>query len=277
VTETSADRSVNDIEGRRVLSTVAADDVLAPVAAELQACAIAGCRIACWWRDDDAIADTPELRRLAATSEKLQLPLLLSVIPGQCETNLCEPLRGASGIAVAQHGFNHVNHEPAGELKSEFGPARPLSTVCAEICEGRERLHGIFGDGCLPIFVPPWNDLRRDAWEHLPGLTFRGLSGFGHAQHPDAAPGVALVNVHLEVTDWSARPVRLAPIEEIVEKTAALLRDRREGRSACDEPIGIMTHHRIMNEAAWECMDRLFSLLGAAAEWPSLPALFRLG
>jgi hypothetical protein len=89
VTKTSANRSVNDIEGRRVLSTVAADDVLAPVAAELQACAIAGCRIACWWRDDDAIADTPELRRLVATSEKLQLPVLLSVIPGQCEANLC--------------------------------------------------------------------------------------------------------------------------------------------------------------------------------------------
>jgi hypothetical protein len=253
-----------------------ADDVLAPIVAELEACEAANCRIHWWWRDDDAVSDSPQLRRLMVTRDKLQLPVLLSVIPKLCEPSLVDAMRHSPHFAIAQHGFAHVNYETHGRSKSEFGFARPLLNVCSEITAGRDRLRALFGDGYLPIFVPPWNDLRPDMWAQLPELAFRGLSCYGRRMSSEAAPGVMLANTHIEILNWGARPVQLITPTEITDKIVMELRCRRKGHSQGNEPIGILTHHRVMNGGAWDFMERLLSVIKASAKCVAPAEVFGL-
>src|SRR5579859_3936699 len=78
-----------------------------------------------WWRDDDAVVATPALDRLLALTEGV--PIALAVIPGQAGIGLAARLAGVPNVAVLQHGWQHVNHAPAEEKKSELGAHRSLS------------------------------------------------------------------------------------------------------------------------------------------------------
>ncbi|HEX2591264.1 MAG TPA: hypothetical protein VHL34_07195 [Rhizomicrobium sp.] len=46
-----------------------------------------------WWRDDDAIAETPRLHQLMTLSETLGIPVGLAVIPDQLKKSLAPVVR----------------------------------------------------------------------------------------------------------------------------------------------------------------------------------------
>src|SRR5205823_4246421 len=77
---------------------------------ELDAWAKAGKTAEIWWRDDDAIAATPALERLLELRQRHDLGLMLAVIPARAADSLVDRLAREPAVAVAQHGWAHLNH-----------------------------------------------------------------------------------------------------------------------------------------------------------------------
>src|SRR5438046_4651526 len=137
-----------------------------------------------WWRDDDAVAPTPELTALLQVAGAA--PVALAVIPAEASRELASFLDNAPQVAVLQHGWRHTNHAAAGAKRSEFPARRAEAAVVDELAEGRERLKTLFGPRALPVLVPPW---KRFAAEFVPvpaqiGVTARPSTSARH----DAAP-----------------------------------------------------------------------------------------
>src|SRR6185437_11578253 len=101
-----------------------------------------------WWRDDDAVAATPQLDRLLLLAGTV--PVALAVIPA-----LATALADAPRVAVLQHGWQHADRAEHGK-KSEYPEGRSAAVVGAEIGAGRARLKALFGPRASPVFVPPW-------------------------------------------------------------------------------------------------------------------------
>jgi hypothetical protein len=86
-----------------------------------------------WWRDDDAIAHTPQLDLLLKHAGSI--PLALAVIPGLATSDLADRLRDVSSAVVLQHGWRHANHATTG--RNEYPSSRTERDVSQELAEGR--------------------------------------------------------------------------------------------------------------------------------------------
>jgi hypothetical protein len=220
---------------------------------ELEAWGRAGDAATFWWRDDDAIAPTPQLDRLleqAAHAGARPLPLSLAVIPARATPALALRLAHCPHVAVLQHGYAHANHAPAGAKKMELGPHRPLETVLTELETGHRRLADLFGTRALPALVPPWNRIDAAVIQRLPEIGIAGLSTFGPRRASDAVPGIRQVNSHVDILDWRGT-------RGFIGEAAALdlvirhLAQRRQRRIDPSEPTGLLTHHLVHDEATW--------------------------
>jgi hypothetical protein len=80
--------------------------------------------------------------------------------------------------------------------------------------------------------------------------------------------------VHLDIFEW--RPVRRAL--EPAEAYAVLTTEMQRRLAGDPEPIGIMTHHLVHEEASWAFLDDLFGLIErhSAVVWSLHTALFSL-
>ncbi|MFN9789858.1 MAG: polysaccharide deacetylase [Holosporales bacterium] len=191
-----------------------------------------------WWRDDDAVRDTPALRRLLDLSAETKIPLLLAVIPQCMEASLIALVRQYPLVRVAQHGVSHHNHAPQGQKKQELVAGFDSALLTQE----KRRLEDAFGEQCRSILVPPWNRIDPALVEQLPGLGFNAWSSYAHREtdHP------------LPRRDCAADPIRWGindsrPFRGRYRTTAALLRALYQGW----KHIGILTHHQDMDEQAW--------------------------
>ena len=116
------------------------------------------CRV--FFRDDDAGWDDERLWALLDLFDRAGVPVDLAVIPAELRP-AADRGAGARGAAagcvhVHQHGFAHVNHEPAGR-KCEFGPARSAEPQAADIARGAGAARTPVGELVEPVFTPPWN------------------------------------------------------------------------------------------------------------------------
>src|SRR6185369_17023989 len=76
-----------------------------------------------------------------------------------------------------------------------------------------------------------------------------------------AAPGLLQVNVHVDIIDWRGGR-QFAGDAAVIGALVAAMRQRRGDRSSTGpEPIGLLTHHLVMDESAWVFMHRLFNQL----------------
>ena len=75
--------------------------------------------VALWWRDDDAVADTPALRRLL---EIATVPLALAVIPARLEPSLALLLQESANRQRAAARLRP--HQPRGRRGQEIGISR---------------------------------------------------------------------------------------------------------------------------------------------------------
>jgi hypothetical protein len=245
-----------------------------PLDRELARWHAAGRRIPLWWRDDDAIADTPPLDRLIAMAERAGLPLHLAVIPAHAETGLARRLAKAPGVVPIVHGWTHLSHSQPPDKKAEFGPARPLAQRLDDAARGLARMQDMFADRLAPIFVPPWNRIAPDMADALPGLGYRALSTYGPRPADGAAPGLDAINTHIDVIDW--RGTRsVVPPARLIGDLVDTLRARREGRTDASEPLGLLTHHLVHDPAIWDMTESLLARLirGPVIPWPGLNAL----
>ena len=223
-----------------------------------------------WLRDDDAVAPTAALERLLVLREEYQVPLTLAVVPAYVKEQLARRLAHEVGVNVAVHGWSHENHAAANEKKQELGPHRALNVMSAELGEGYRLLEKLFPDRFVPVLVPPWNRIDPLLLNELANLDFKALSVFGRPNEKFTAV-LPVINAHVDLMDWhGTRGCR--DHGQLVE---AIVRELRLRFRSHDEPVGILTHHLVHDESAWEFLRRLFAVVAAtpAGRWVSLREL----
>ncbi len=240
------------------------------VVAELALWREMGLVLPVWWRDDDATVPSPALDRLLALSAGFAVPLHLAVIPEPATQELVERLRGAAGVSVLPHGWKHANHAPPDQKKAEFGPHRPVTEMLEEIERGWRRIGGLFGAQALPVFTPPWNRIAPELVAGLPQAGLRGLSTFGRRNSSRAADGLWQVNTHIDPIAWHAGG-GLVDTAQLAGTILGELEDRRQGVADNTEPLGLLTHHLVQDEASWSFNAMWLDLLraSAVARWVS--------
>ncbi|WP_170604530.1 polysaccharide deacetylase family protein [Ruegeria arenilitoris] len=231
-----------------------------------------------WWRDDDAISVTDQLKTLTAISESLELPVHLAVIPQEARTSLVDFCADSPFLIPVVHGWAHQNHAPDVEKKSEFRLHRPMAEMVAEIKNGKNKLGNLFGDRLCPMFVPPWNRIAAETVQQLPILGFRFLSTATPRETRFIAPGLEQINTHIDPIDWHGTRSLIEP-DIIVGDVVSLLRDRREGLADNSEPLGVLTHHLVHDQAVWAFTRELIVRLleGPATVWADLETLNNQG
>jgi len=229
-----------------------------PVTRELAQWRAAGLGLPLWWRDDDAASATPELERLIALSEAVEVPVHLAVIPDMAEAGLATRLADAQCLIPVVHGWAHQNHAAADAKKAEFGAGR--GDVADEFQSGMDRLHTLFGDRLKPMFVPPWNRISPEYYPALVQAGFQILSTYTPRKHPQAAAGLQQINTHLDPIAWRKGKTLLDP-DQLVAQLAQLLLDRRTGVADNDEPLGLLTHHLVHDGDVWEFTRQLLTVL----------------
>ena len=216
-----------------------------------------------WWRDDDAIADTPALHRLMDLADTVSAPLTLAVIPG----NLTETLAPAimdRNVSVAVHGWTHTNHAPNDEKKAEFRDHRPHPEMIEELTRGKTILDSAFGTQSLPLFIPPWN--RVSANLPLADLGYRGISVYGKRELT-REHNLIRFDAHIDPIDWRGSRSAI-PMQQAVDSIAELV--------LSNAPIGLMTHHLVHDPAIWDLTETLVKrLTRAGATWTTAAALLQ--
>jgi hypothetical protein len=215
----------------------------------------AGREAVLWWRDDDAADVTPALDRLLDLQRDRDVPLALAVVPAHATAALAPRLGAAPGVDLLQHGYAHTNHAPAGDKKEELGTQRPSMVVLGELGTGWMALERWFGPRALPVLVPPWNRIAPGLVPALPEIGYRGLSTFGIRKRVSPVSGLLQVNTHIDLIDWKMR--RFAGAETLLAIFAQALAAAR----TTGEPIGLLSHHLAMDEAAWSFLQSFWGAL----------------
>ena len=241
------------------------------LARECDAWEAAGRPVELWWRDDDAVADTPALRRLLAQAGG---PIALAVIPARLEPSLPALLKGHGSVSVLQHGFDHRNRAPAGGKKSEFPAGRLWPEVAADLVHGRDRLAAAFGTQFVPVLTPPWNRIDNGHASRLSELGYRGLTTY-LARKSARSGGIAQVNTHVDIIDWHGTR-GFVGLPAALNLLVGHLRAKRTGEADAGEPTGVLTHHLVHDTETWDFLGEVLDWCAKRPniEWRSAADLF---
>lgn len=241
------------------------------LAAELDRWGEAGRQARLWWRDDDAVAPSARLDRLLALAG--DAPVALAVIPAAAEANLAATLEDHPTVAVVQHGWSHADRGDGGR-KSEYPAARPAAEVAAELEAGQARLTALFEERALPLLAPPWNRFADCLMPLLPAAGIAAVSQMAPRRGPKLPPALRAIDVHLDIVAWKAGGGFVGS-EKALARLVDELRERRGGSRAADEPVGLLTHHLVMDPASEEFVARLGEAVAGhpAARWAGLGEL----
>lgn len=210
-----------------------------------------------WWRDDDAIAETPALDQLLKLSENLECPVHLAVIPKPATSGLVAVCKDADHVVPVVHGWTHQSHAPTGEKKAEFG--HPRATALAETETALARMRALFGTRLLEMFVPPWNRIDDSVITGLGAQGYRVLSTYLPRGAREVA-GMVQINTHVDPIFWRGGGGVANP-EALITGITTLLRDRRRGATDAAEPLGLLTHHLVHDDAIWGFTESCLSVL----------------
>jgi predicted glycosyltransferase len=231
-----------------------------PLDSALERASDQGYPVRFWWRDDDAVADTPALDRLLTLASRYNAGIGLAVIPDGLQASLALRLADESSAFALVHGWSHANHAPPEAKKAEFGACRPVGTMAREAQRALQVAQDRLGPKLLPVFVPPWNRISGELIPHLPRLGFGGLSAFTDRNAARPAEGLLQINTHVDPIDW--RGTRSAvDLQQIVAGFALAIERRKGGASDRDEPVGFLTHHLVHDRVIWMLSERLIAHL----------------
>jgi predicted glycosyltransferase len=224
----------------------------------LQAAADRGLQLEFWWRDDDAVAATLALDRLLALAMDYGIPLALAAIPAKLDPSLPERIAEEPGVSLLVHGLEHANCAPADVKKAEFthGALDQLIEKAGRALE----LAAPLGSKLLPTFVPPWNRIAPELVPYLPRLGYRGLSTYGDRPAREPVPGLVQVNTHVDPIAWRGGGGALS-VDAISARLVAAIMARVDGTADATEPIGLLTHHLVHDEAIWHTVESLLERL----------------
>lgn len=212
-------------------------------------------------RDDDAVSDTAALRKLSTMCQNNSAPLLLAAIPKYSDKSLARLVKKTSLFTPAVHGYAHVSHSPTSEKPCELDHFRPLEIVLEEMSKAREILSVLFDRDISSLLVPPWNRIHDEVLPHIAGSGFSGISAHGWMNGP---PLVPTVNVHIDIMHWSGGVVGRSREWIYRELCINLETARKSGW----KPIGILTHHLVHDDQAWDSLDAIFEVTKTVdAKW----------
>ncbi|MBA2555344.1 MAG: hypothetical protein H0V10_16975 [Geodermatophilaceae bacterium] len=205
-----------------------------------------------FFRDDDAGWADQRLFALLDVFDRYGVAVDVAAIPTELRPGLTAALTDrlvGSPLRVHQHGYAHANHEST-ERKHEFGPSRQVSAKAADIAAGRVLMREAFGELCDPIFTPPWNRCTPDIADALITQGFGVLSRDSSAP-PVQRPGLAEVPV---TVDWFGhrKGARWTP-DELAARIAAAV--------DAAEPLGLMLHHAVTDQAELARVEEVVALL----------------
>lgn len=229
-----------------------------------------------WWRDDDATAMTPPLRRALALSRRYRVPIHLAVIPAPMDRGFGGDLAGEPHVRVLQHGYAHANHAPDDGPHWELGDHRPLDLVVQELIAGQAILKPAMQERLLPVLVPPWNRISPAVIARIGDSGNRALSTHGKRRARFTDTGIEIINTHCDPIDWDAQ-ARFLGRNESLRDLVHHLTARRAGKADSDEASGLCTHHSRQDEETWAFVERLLAETSAhpAARWMDLRAVLQ--
>lgn len=219
-----------------------------------------------WWRDDDAISETPALERLSQLSIDLELSVHLAIIPKLADQSLAPYIANRSHFIPTVHGWAHKNTAPEGSKKSEFGA--PRDDAKSDLVHALSRMNELFGDRLMPLFVPPWNRMDMDI---APKLALLGYSGFSTFGPRNTLSRISQINTHIDPIFWRGHRGLVDP-DTLIKQAAGILDARVEGEQDATEPLGFLTHHLVHNSEIWEFSD---AFLREMLEGGAIPANIR--
>ncbi|HVW55716.1 MAG TPA: polysaccharide deacetylase family protein [Rhizobiaceae bacterium] len=226
----------------------------AEVEAELQLWREHGLTPRFWLRDDDAARPSAELERLIAAIREFDVPLLLAVIPMLADAELAERLRPEPLVTPCVHGYAHQRQNAGPAPAIELGGDRSPDVVLAELSAGRERLRQLFGDRLSGILVPPWNRIAPDVAARIHERGFTGLSTNSWHVNGTLLPEL---NTQIDIVDWANGRQG----HSLEWAAGELLRRLWQARERGGAPLGILTHHLVMDDQAWRILRDLILYL----------------
>ncbi|HZS08528.1 MAG TPA: polysaccharide deacetylase family protein [Blastocatellia bacterium] len=226
-----------------------------------------------FFRDDDVDEDEPSLRRLLEVFGRCGVPVNLAVIPGRLTDAAVALLQGSSLIQqdlieLNQHGWMHVNHETEGR-KCEFGPGRSYDEQLSDIARGRRVLEDAFGAHFSPVFVPPWNRCTTETFRALERVGFQALSRLRGGEELTGY-NFRELSVTLDLHRWKGGVTMKSPAE-IVNEVVSQMREL--------QTVGVMLHHKVMDEEAFSFLALLVDELRshACVRFHTFQSLLRAG
>jgi hypothetical protein len=224
-----------------------------------------------FFRADDIAVPGRQFERLLETFSRHHYPLALAVVPAWLTAPrwkaLCRMGMAGQGLwCWHQHGWRHQNHEPLGK-KQEFGPCRSEEAQHRDLDRGHRRLQAIMGSAFVPIFTPPWNRCSKITLALLQEMGYKAVSR-SQGSRPQAPAGFPDHAVHVDLHTDRA-PTAALGWQRLLNRLTEGLRN----------PVcGIMIHHKRMNAAAFDFLDRLLEILNrqpgiARADLRDLPKL----
>jgi hypothetical protein len=206
-----------------------------------------------WLRDDDAVEPSPALDPLMALAAQYEVPIALAIIPAKTGDALAERLQREPHVTPIVHGWAHVNHAPENEKRQEFGLHRPLAEVQADLVRALSKMKSLYGRRLVPMFVPPWNRIAPAVAQSLAENGFEACSAFGHQPLNSS---ICEINTHVDIIDFRGQR-RCRDHGLLAGSLAASLTHSLDGGRY---PVGILSHHLVHDDAAFEFLKDLFSI-----------------
>jgi hypothetical protein len=212
-------------------------------------------RIDLFFRDDDVDEDETSLRTLLDVFLNHDIPVNLEVIPGRLSGSATGLLHQYLKLRpdlfeINQHGWLHLNHEREGR-KCEFGPSRSFGQQLTDLANGQKVLEDAFNDAFSRVFTPPWNRCWADTFRALDQLGFEALSK-KRGMEPVTGYSFREISVTLDLYHWK---------DGVQVKTPPELVNELISQMSEFDIVGIMLHHKVMDEFAFEMLESLLAEL----------------
>ncbi|MEL6297701.1 MAG: polysaccharide deacetylase [Pseudomonadota bacterium] len=220
-----------------------------------------GAPVKLWIRDDDAVAETAELRVFLGQLSEYRAPAVLAVIPGALLPTLQPAVARHAAIRVATHGWRHANHAAADAKKSEYPVGRDRAEVASELGQGRRIIAETFGAQATGMFVPPWNRIDGAWMPTVASAGFDTVSAYADAHASDGAASVARANTHVDLMDWRGGRIG-KPVDVVLSELGAAVQRYAERAPA----VGILTHHLVHDMDAHLALARLLDWVANSAD-----------
>jgi peptidoglycan/xylan/chitin deacetylase (PgdA/CDA1 family) len=192
--------------------------------------------------------------RLLNLFKHYRIPLCLAVVPAWLTRLRWHRIKGLGGKSASlwcwhQHGWRHVNHETVGK-KQEFGSARTPSEIKQDLMRGKRRLEHLIEEAFYPVFTPPWNRCSLNTLQVLRDLGYVAVS---RSRNSLPASPEELPDFSMDVDLHTRRETN--PEASWNNLFTALQHSLSNGCS------GIMIHHQLMNDAAFDYLEILLKIL----------------